>query len=740
MIAQTSPVSCSVVICAYTDRRWDQLVLGYRVTVSQLRAGDQLIVVIDHNDQLEQQARRELDGALVITNVGDAGLSGARNSGVSRATGEVVVFLDDDACPNPGWLDAYRATFRHPSVQVVSGAVDPVWAGESAPRWFPPEFGWVVGCDYRGLPADGSRVRNPIGANMAIRRTSLEKVGGFSVDVGRIGTLPMGCEETDLCIRLRQADPSAVMLRNTAAGVRHAVSADRRRLRYFLSRCYYEGRSKAVLAARVGAEDGLSSERHYVTKTLSTGVLRGFGSVVSGQLLGPLRSAAIVAGLTATAFGFARGRWRQPDAAPAASSPWLPLVMSEYRLDDPNQRVVATSNSRTRLLVTSAGSPLGFVDLAPSEQIPTPEQISEQLSSDQSAIGPAAGAFTGSAAFTPRVSVVVPTRGRSFELVRCIRSVLAVDYPDFEVLVVDNNDRAGSVDELLAPLRHDARLRVLHLGERGASRARNMGIVEASADIIAATDDDVVVSPTWLRELVAPFSDPQITCVCGLVVPDGFSSPAQEMFEQYGGFSKGFRAVRYDLGAHRADHVLYPYSAGIYGSGNNVAYRRSAVMAFGGYDLRLGPGTPARAGEDLDLFLNVLFAGGAIYYQPRAWVKHHHRDSLEALRKQLRDYGRGLSAVMLTWALSSPRRAGDIGRRLPAGLRHLLDPRSDKNKGRSTNYPAKLYRSELRGMLEGACIVAYDRIGRRTGRGGRRAPLRQPPAASLREHKVSHHV
>ena len=430
-----------------------------------------------------------------------------------------------------------------------------------------------------------------------------------------------------------------------------------------------------------------------------------------------------------------------------ADSDWQPLVLSEYRIGGADHQVTPTPGSRSRLLVTSAGSPLGFVDLDATEPIPGADEMARRAALlDQPPAITAAGTFEGSAEFAPTVSVVIPTRGRSFELVRCVRSVLAVDYANFEVIVVDNNDRRGAVEELLAPLLHDPRLRVLHQPDRGVSPARNLGIAEARGEFIAATDDDVVVSSQWLSELVAPFADPEIACVTGLVLPNGFSSPAQEMFEEFGGFSKGFRPTRFDLRRNRADHILYPYSPGVYGSGNNMAYRRSTIAALGGYDRRLGPGTPARAGEDLDIFLKVLFDGGAIYYQPRAWVRHHHRDSLEQLRRQLRDYGRGLSAVMLTWALSDPRRALDILRRLPAGLRHLLDPHSDKNEARSSNYPAELQRSEFRGMVEGLLLTMYDRLVHRAPRGARTAPLpltpftTASPATAGLDQEVSHHA
>lgn len=752
MIAEAAPVldgsiSCSVIICAYTERRWDQLELAYRTSADQAREGDEVIVVIDHNPDLLARAVSAFTRARVIENAEERGLSGARNTGVAAATGDVTIFLDDDACPEPGWLAAYRRSFARPEVTVVSGAVAPNWEAGRAPSWFPDEFGWVVGCDYRGLPPDGSVVRNPIGANMAIRRSAFDLVDGFSAVVGRVGTLPVGCEETDLCIRIRQADPRAVIIRTTEASVRHAIPADRGRLSYFLSRCYHEGRSKAVLTDRVGSGDGLSSEVGYVASVLTTGVLRGL----------PLRSAAIVAGFSATVTGYVGAKVSR--VAHAAGAPeqtggggWAPLRIAELAIDADGRPVgelgyadaladaladsPADSPSgdgpdrpahpvRTRLLVTRDGNPVDTLDLAPGH--PLPEARLRELAAAAAAMTvPEVGAdvFTGADGHTPSVTVVIPTRGRSAELRRAVASVLASDYPDFDVVVVDNNDTAGSVAALLAPYAGDTRLSVVHEPVAGVSPARNRGIAGARGEIIAATDDDVVVSRQWLRELVAPFADASVGCVTGLVLPAGFASPAQEMFEEFGGFSKGFRPARYRLADAHPDHPLFPYAPGVYGSGNNMAYRRDLVARLGGYNRTLGPGTPVKSGEDLDLFLTLMFDGATIYYQPRAWVFHHHRDSVALLGKQLRDYGRGLTAVMLSWALSSPEQAVQIARRVPAGVRHLLDPHSDKNEARTEDYPAALRRTEWRGMVEGGLLT----LGRLLGRGGSLASGRRPLA------------
>jgi hypothetical protein len=293
-----------VVICTYSARRWTNLAAGVASVRSQLQAGDELLVVVDHAPDVQARAVAELTGCRVLANTHGNGLSGARNTGVESSRGEVVAFLDDDALPGAGWLESLRHRFTDPAVTGVAGAVEPDWEGGRAPRWFPPEFGWVVGCDYVGLPADGAEVRNPIGASMALRRAAVLAVGGFSELVGRVGALPVGCEETELSIRLAQADQGGRMLRDTSGPVAHLVPAERQRLRYFLSRCYHEGRSKAVLSRLVGTQQGLASERAYATRILPLGVLKHAMAVFRGDLAGPVRSLMVLVGLGTTAVGY----------------------------------------------------------------------------------------------------------------------------------------------------------------------------------------------------------------------------------------------------------------------------------------------------------------------------------------------------------------------------------------------------------------------------------------------------
>lgn len=300
-----APPTCAVVICAYTERRWDDTLRAVASVQAQDPPPQELLVVVDHNPALQGRLAAELPGARVVANHNEQGLSGARNTGVELAGADVVVFLDDDAAARPGWLAGLARNYRDPRVLGVGGRIEPEWSG-AQPRWWPPEFNWVVGCDYTGQRT--GVVRNLIGANASFRR-DLFADGGFTTGIGRSASVrrPVGGEETEFCIRAAQAHPGGVFLHDGAAEVIHRVSADRQTFAYFRSRCYSEGLSKALVTRSVGADDGLASEWSYSTVTLPLGVLHGLGRAVRGDGSGLLSAAAIVIGLAYTTVGYAVG-------------------------------------------------------------------------------------------------------------------------------------------------------------------------------------------------------------------------------------------------------------------------------------------------------------------------------------------------------------------------------------------------------------------------------------------------
>jgi GT2 family glycosyltransferase len=333
----TAPaVTASVVICVYTEKRWDDIVEAVASVKAQDVTPVETLVVVDHNPALLERATAAFTdpGVRVLPNANKQGLSGARNTAVAEAVGDVLVFLDDDAAARPGWLAALLAPYADPDVAGVGGIAHPRWP-RNRPRVLPGdapydpdatgELDWIVGCTYTGQPTARAEVRNLMGCNMSLRREVFERVGGFAEDLGRIGKNPLGCEETELCIRAHQAygrDGRACrILFEPAAAVDHRVSTDRVEWAYLRRRSWSEGLSKAAVAKMVGAGDGLSTERSYVAKVLPTAVLRELreGRVSS--------AAAVVTALAFTSAGYLRGKLpgatadiRMPTAVPTAAS------------------------------------------------------------------------------------------------------------------------------------------------------------------------------------------------------------------------------------------------------------------------------------------------------------------------------------------------------------------------------------------------------------------------------------
>lgn len=302
----TPDTTFSVVICAYTSMRWRELEMAVRSVLDQSRPATDVILSIDHDDLLVERARRAFPEVRVVPSDGPPGLSGARNTGIRHARGDVVAFLDDDAWADPRWLELLAGWFDDPSVVGAGGVVRPEFTA-AEPAWLPRELHWIVGGTHVGVPTTIAPVRNPFGSNMAFRREALDEVGGFAPALGRGGAAQMCCEETELSIRVGKRRPGCRVLHIPEAVVSHMVPPERTTWGYVIRRSWIEGRSKARVAQSVGMGAGLKSERAYVARVLPLGVLRGLRDGARGDRDGFLRAAAIVASLATTVAGYAYG-------------------------------------------------------------------------------------------------------------------------------------------------------------------------------------------------------------------------------------------------------------------------------------------------------------------------------------------------------------------------------------------------------------------------------------------------
>ncbi len=302
-----TPADISVVLCAYTEQRWNDLLAAVRSVCEQSLAAREIIVAIDHNPGLLARVRQSIPDVIAVENTGGRGAGEARNCGVNLARGSIVAFLDDDAIAAPGWIEHAASAFDDPRVIGVGGTIEPAW-DTGPPRWMPAEFYWTVGCTYAGLPTAPAPVRNLIATNMFVRRNALLALGGFRPGFGKTG-VRSGTEETDLCIRASQRWPESIWLYDPTVAITHRVPESRSRLSYFISRCYDEGVAKASIVGFLGGQDGLASEREYTARTLPRGFLNGLRTTLLGQdAAGIVRSFSIALGFAATTTGYLAGK------------------------------------------------------------------------------------------------------------------------------------------------------------------------------------------------------------------------------------------------------------------------------------------------------------------------------------------------------------------------------------------------------------------------------------------------
>lgn len=242
---------------------------------------------------------------------------------------------------------------------------------------------------------------------------------------------------------------------------------------------------------------------------------------------------------------------------------------------------------------------------------------------------------------TLSASVVICTRDRPIELQTCLSSLPNQSYPPREIIVVDNASSDGRTRDVALA----AGVIYIREDRPGLDVARNTGARRATSEIVAYTDDDVILNPGWLERLVAGFEAPNVAAVTGLVLPAQIATDAQRHFETYWSFVKGydqkdFGSEIFGLYRHRA------FPAWDIGAGASMAFRREIFERVGLFDERLDVGQAGCSG-DSEYWYRLIANGWACRYVPAAVAFHFHRKTMEGLASQIYHYMRGHSAALM---------------------------------------------------------------------------------------------
>ncbi len=304
------------------------------------------------------------------------------------------------------------------------------------------------------------------------------------------------------------------------------------------------------------------------------------------------------------------------------------------------------------------------------------------------------------------LTIVLCTRDRPEDVRQCIASLQEQTYPRLTILVVDNAPTDDRVRRFVETGQFKVPVHYVIEPTPGLSYARNRAIQWCQTELIAFIDDDEVACQYWASEVVRGFvEDPTVDCITGVVTPSELRTSAQQLFERFGGHSKGrgFQAVTFDGRQMGKIAPLFPLPP--FGAGANMSFRLQAIRDLGGFDTALGAGTDTLAGEDTAILSNILLSGGRIAYRPAALVHHCHRVTHELLRRQIYGVGVGLTAFYAAEVARHPMYAFRLLALAPQAFREVFGSHGDRAGGLGESFPADLLAVNRKGMTHGP--VAY---------------------------------
>jgi glycosyltransferase involved in cell wall biosynthesis len=250
---------------------------------------------------------------------------------------------------------------------------------------------------------------------------------------------------------------------------------------------------------------------------------------------------------------------------------------------------------------------------------------------------------------SPRCAVVVSSRNRGEKIAALVESVLRSDERDFEFVLVDQSDN-DETQTAIQRFLSDRRLRTVRSDQRGASRGRNLGISHTTAPIIAITDDDCMVPPEWITQMMAPFAaDPRVGVTFCNVDP----VPVEEL-----GMTPQIQFPECRTLVTPEDGWASAKRRSVLGAG--MAVRRTAIEALGGFDDLLGPGSSFPSGEDNDLMWRALARNWSVHHTNKTAVLHDgfrkQNDLRELIKRDLWGAGGSMAKFLKAgyWGVVPP--------------------------------------------------------------------------------------
>lgn len=332
----------------------------------------------------------------------------------------------------------------------------------------------------------------------------------------------------------------------------------------------------------------------------------------------------------------------------------MPYSIADIEVTQPLPNlVVPEGNTGFALIVREKGRAIGFfMKEQPGKYVLNSEELSllikdkvkvqpsKENQSEESVCHCISGLFFS-------LTVAICTKDNPQELNTCLTHLLSLLSSElkaaFEIIVIDNAPSDDLTKKLVASL---PGVRYVREPKPGLNFARNRALQEATGEIIAFIDDDVIIDKYWLRGIEKAIAEhPDAAAYTGLVLPAELETDAQILFEKRGGFEKSFETIRY--GRTLPGHPFYPCIGGKFGTGCNMAFRRQVLLELEGFDEALDTGASLPGGGDTDMFYRVVRAGYPLIYEPRILVFHRHRREYEQLRHQYsRSWGQGLMAYV----------------------------------------------------------------------------------------------